>query len=889
MRSPEAPPPAWRWLGRCVVAATIERRRREEVHQDLLDLWRHRREAGRHDLRRAWLRDLAGLVVSACRRPDATYSTFGGPSRWRGGQGGHGMWQDVRYALRLMRRRPATTIATVLTLAVGIGASVAIFTALDRLLLRPLPYPDPARLVSVEHVGIAFGTSRIASRSFADLPVVQAAGGWASGGANLEDGEGAVRVAVGVVDRGFFETLNVPPAAGEWPPAGDAVTRTAMLSHDLWRARFGADPAVIGRSITLNSQVYTVAGVMPPGFTFPGRTEVWIPPSVDYQATGAAFAPSIIARLSPDVSFDQAAQAIAADSAARARTRGQATDPDPTTITPLADALTGPVRPTLLLLAGSVALLLLVVCASVANLLLARVSSRDQEYALRRALGGTRWRIARQVLIESLLLSFGGAALGAVAAGWALDSLRLLAPAVLGDLGFGAVDPRLIGIAVLVSVGAAVVFGAAPGLAAAGSRAEQVARLGRSETGSPVWRHLRAGLIVGQMAMALVLLTASAATLGALLERARVDLGFGRTSAVAMTVTLPLARFEDPMNTVDFFERARDRLAAAPGIVRVGATGYLPGSHETGVGMAFSVPGRPEQAGDERFYASYLSATPDYFRIMGIPVVAGREFRVEDRRGAQEVAILSETAARGLFPGGGSPIGHQIQISRPGGKASQPIEVVGVVADVRLHGAEPGLSDRTLRQVYVSLLQNPPFGSLSFVAETGGTPAAAIATVREAMREVDAAIPVYDAHTIASVADGYLAPARLAASLVSGFALVTLIVSALGLYGVMAQVVARRTREIGIRLALGAPRATVERQVVTRGLALVALGLAAGLAGAGATLGVTSRLLVVPGTGTTAVLTGVAALVLAVTLVANWIPARRAARIDAMGLLRGDG
>jgi putative ABC transport system permease protein len=785
-----------------------------------------------------------------------------------------------------MRRRPAATAATVLTLAVGIGASVAIFTALDRLLLRPLPYPDASRLVDVEHGPMTFGKSHLVAQSFRDLPEVRAAGGWATGGANLEDGTDGVRVAVGVVDRGFFDALGVRPSAGETLPGTETTVRTAVLSHDLWRSRFGADRGVVGRSITLNSQTYTVAGVMPPGFTFPGRTEVWIPPSVDFQVTGAAFAPTLIARIAPGVSFEQAQQAITAYSAAQARARGQTVDEDPTTIAPLSGALTRQVRPTLLLLTGSVALLLFVVCASVANLLLARVASRDREYALRRALGGTRWRIARKVLVESLLLSAGGAVLGCVAAGWGLESLAVLAPDALGDLGFGALDARLLGVATVVSVGAALLFGVAPGLAAAGRRASEVAHLGRTETASPTWRRLRGGLIVGQMAMALVLLTASAASLGALLQASRVDLGFGGPSALAMTVTLPLARFEHPVNTVDFFERAQAKLTAAPGVARVAATGFLPGSKDTGIGLQFTVPGQPAPSDDARMYATYLSASPDYFDVMGIPVLAGRGFLPTDRRGAPRVVVLSQSTAKALFPDDPSPVGERVQISLPGGRADDPLEVVGVVSDVRLRGADPGIPERHLRQAYVSLLQDPPFGNLSFVLEAAGASGVGDAVVRDAMREVDASIPIYDVHTIEAVADRYLASARLAASLVSGFAIVTLIVSALGLYGVMAQVVAQRRREIGIRLALGARPGAVRRRVVAQGAALAALGAMIGAIGAFGALRIFATFVPTLGQADGWTLAMNATVLLAVACVATWLPAARAARVDPMETLR---
>jgi predicted permease len=384
------------------------------------------------------------------------------------------------------------------------------------------------------------------------------------------------------------------------------------------------------------------------------------------------------------------------------------------------------------------------------------------------------------------------------------------------------------------------------------------------------------------MAVALVLLTASAAAVGALLEVARVDPGFTGARAVGMTVTLPYARFQKPTTIADFFERAHERLVTVPGVRRLGATGFLPGSRETGMGLEFTVPGRPRAEGAPRFFASYLSASPDYFGVMGIRLIAGRSFTVADRAGAPRVIVLSESAARGLFPDGPA-VGRQVDVNRPGA-ASGGHEVIGVVADVRLRSLEA--DGRSLRQAYVSLLQSPPFGNLSFVAEVDGRPEDSIAAITTAMRDVDPSIPIYSAHAIDDVIDRYFAAHRLAGTLVSGFAVVTLLVAAIGLYGLMAQLVTERTREIGIRMALGAAPHTVRRGVVRHGIAHAVAGAAIGALGASAAHRVFGA--VMPGLETPDAWTFMlnAAVLLGAALAATWMPASRVIRVDPIAALR---
>jgi putative ABC transport system permease protein len=857
--------------GRAVLALAVPRDRRREVEGDLIELWRRRRATGRRDLRRAYVRDLAGLLAARRRlRPIGTTR----PGN-RLAHPGFAMWQDVRQALRLMRRKPGSTLAAVATLAIGIGAGLAIFTGVDRLLLRPLPFPEPDRLVHVEHGPLRLSrTGSGVSKSFIDLPAIAAAGIWAAGGLNLDGGGDGIRLTAAAVDDGFFATMGVAPLIGQPLPTPDGTSRHAVLSYDLWRTRFNADRAMIGQTVSLNGKTYIVTGVMPPGFSFPGRTDVWIPPMIDWQITGMAFAPNMVARLAPGVSLEQARQtATAYDQSRRppGASPGQGIE-----LRPLGGELTSRVRPTLLLLAASTALLLLAVCASVANLLLARVSARTQELRVRRALGASRWRIARQISIECLALSGAGAVLGVLVAVWALQVLRVLAPSSLDSSGLGAIDVRFAATAIGVTVLTAIAFGLAPGLAATAHEAEEVVRAGRHDVRTPFWRRLRSALIVGQMAVALVLLTAGAAAVAALLALTRIDPGFGNVRAVGMTVTLPLARFQKEETIAAFFERAHERLSAAPGVRRVGATGFLPGGRETGVALDLTVPSRPRPSGAPRFHVSFLSASEDYFRVMGIRLIEGRSFTTVDRPGAPPVVVLSETAARGLFPDGTPAVGQRVQMAPD--REPTTYDVIGVVADVRLRSLSS--SESSLRQAYVPLRQSPPFGILSFVAEVDGRLSDSMASLRGAMRDVDPSIPVYDIKAIDDVVDQYVASHRLAGTLVSGFGIVTLLVAAIGLYGLMAQLVTEQTREIGIRVALGAAPHALRRRIVRHGIAHAALGAALGALGASGALrlfGAVMPGLEFPGAW---ILVVNAAVLLGAALAATWVPASRVIRVD---------
>ena len=859
------PSRAWLALARLVIRLCGRAHRRTEIEGDLIELWQQRRAAGRRGLRAAYIRDLAGLIRANTLGPQPSRRSS---SRFE-------ISQDIRYAWRVVWRSPGTTIAAIATLAIGIGSSLAIFTALDRLLLNPLPYPEPHRLVHVENAPVRLGPVKgsLISRSFRELAVIESAGGWTPGGLNLDGAGQSRRLTAAVVDDGFFRTMGVPALIGQPLPLPDG-SRMAVISHELWQGVFARDPSITGRAISLNGKTYVVTGVMPRGFTFPGRTDVWVPPNADDQMTGSAFWVEAIARLKPGVSLEQARAVVAAyDVKLRAQYGGP--PDDAVTLSPLGGELTRRVKPTLLLLGASAALLLLAVCASVANLLLARVAMRDQELTVRRALGATRWRLTRLLLIESLLLSVSGAAAGVLLAVWGLQALGSLAPDALDSARVMQIDLRFAIAAIAATLVTALAFGVAPGLAAAARQSGDIVRAGRQEVRSPFWSRVRSTLIGAQMAVALVLLTTSAAAVAALLELTRIDPGFGATRAVGMTVTLPAARF--PRDTIaGFVSRARERLAAVPGVKRVGATSILPDSRELGMAVALSHPGAP--AGTKPLFAPFLVATPDYFEAMGVRLIAGRTFSPADRPGAPRVIIISERTARELFPGKPA-IGQRIDVDV---RNKQTHEVIGVVADVHLRGLAAG----GVRQVYVPFDVLPPWAGISFVIEVAGAPADAIPALRAAMREIDPALPPYSVQPIDTIVDRFTASHRMAGSLISSFAIVTLIVAAIGLYGLMAQLVTERTREIAIRVALGAAPSSVRRRLVRFGALHAAGGALAGVLSASAAVAVFGA--VVPGLAPPGVLVfAINVAVLFVTAIAAvWIPASRILRLDPISSLR---
>jgi putative ABC transport system permease protein len=864
-----APSLTWHYVVTGLLWALLPKRRRNEVKGDLIELWTYRQALGRRDLWRATARDVVGLLTV---------------TRWRELHGGRGMWQDVRYAVRSWSRRPGAAVATILTLALGIGASTAIFSALDALLLRPLPYPSPDRLVHVTNGPIRLMQQPAVSKWFRDLPEVNGAGAWQQGGANVEVGLESHRVHTAVVDDGFFRTMAVEALIGNVLPTGDARGRFVVVSYGLWRTRLGGDRSAVGRDLSINGRSYEIVGVMPPGFGFPGRSDAWIPPAADFQVTGEVYAPNIVARLAPGVSLARAegVARAAGDDSRVAQGRERVSPEHQLTLTPLTEHLPASVRPTMILLSVSVGLVLLVVCVSVANILLARVAGRRQELIVRRALGASSWRLARSLMVESLLVVVAGGLAGMFLAAWATGGLTAVAPRLLQEAITQDQTTRVFVIGLSVSLFTAVLTGLLPAWGVATRSAMSAVRSGRGAGDSAATHRLRNGLVIAQMALALILLSASAAAVSALVSASRVDLGFGGTESVVMQVSLPQARFATPDAIVGYADKALASLRAIPGVVRAGAVSRLPGAPGvlaadavSKVGAAASNAKPPQPV--------VLHASPDYFAAMGIRLLAGRAFDETDRRGAPPVVILSEGAAAAVFGDARAAVGARVEVSL---RTPEVFEVVGVVADVHLRTVDA--AQERMMQLYHPITQRPPYADVSFVVETARPVDHVRPDLVDALGRVDRGVPVYDVTTVADVEGGFLTSHRLSGALVSTFAIVTLIVAAIGLFGLLSQVVSERTRETGIRLALGATTGEVGRQLVGRALTLAAIG--AGVGVVGAVLGSQALATVVPSlegvhAGT---LVANALLLLLVAGAAAAIPAARARGVDPAKVLRDD-
>jgi putative ABC transport system permease protein len=789
------------------------------------------------------------------------------------------MSNDLRQALRMVYRNPGFSSVAILTLALGIGANTALFSVADAVLLRPLPYADPDRIVAVDGAPYRFGpmiTGMV--REVEQSPAFHGIGLYAPGAVNIGGEPRAERVRAAAVSHGFFPALGASPMTGRVFTADDvnADRYVAVLGHALWRRRFGGQPLTDRTTILVNGRAYAVLGVMPPRYDFPGRAEIWIPAGADLQITGAAFAPQTIARLAPGITLDHARAEIQRINDLRARRRGE-TDESTVTVAPFRDRLVGGVRPLILTVSAAVLLVLLVACINTANLLLARVSAREREMSVRRALGASRGRLIRHLLVESAVLSALAGLVALPAAMWTLDGIRVLVPPTFHGSGEIAIDGRAFAATGTLSILATILFGLAP---AVSLRASSVDALrGSSSTVVPFWRRFRSALVVAELAIALVLLSGAATIVRTVSSLMRVDLGARGDRALAMELTLPAARYPGLPEMAAFHDALHPRLRALPGVEAAAAGSTVPGSRETGIGVPIEVEGRPAPDASARF-ASYVTVTPEYFRALGIDVIAGRPFAATDSAGAPPVVMISESAARavGLDPRSAIGLRARPPFSR---SPSDWATIVGVVRDVRFRGPERAAGS----QLYAPLAQRGAWGTTFVVLKATG-PARLAPALREAVRAIDPDLPPYNIRTFDEIRGTYIADRRFAMALMSGFAALAAALAAIGLYGVISYLVQLRTREIGIRMALGATPRAIGRQMLRAGVLHAGGGLVAGTAAAAAF----SRVLIsrVPGIqpvdlGTLAI---VGLVMTAMALCTTWIPARRATRIDPVEALR---
>jgi putative ABC transport system permease protein len=805
------------------------------------------------------------------------------------------LWQDVRYGARAMRANPGFTAVAVVALALGVGANTAIFSVVNAVLLRPLQYPNAERVVAIQELNPEGRRVQVTPANFLDwreqATAFERMAAIFTRPANLAVGDEAERVDFAMTSAAFFDVFGVRPRAGrfflpEEEKAGHAPV--VVLSHALWQRRFGADSSIIGQSVTLDGRAYEVVGVAPEGFSYPDRTEAWVPPfarvpTVSEQqdverARGFGFL-SAVALLKPGETLEHARAEM---EAITARLRAQYPESNSkrfNRVVTLHEHLVGESGRALLLLLGAVALVLLIACANVANLLLARAAGRQKEMAVRAALGATRLRLARQLLVESVLLALAGGAAGLLLGWWGVDLLKGLLPAEFPRVADIGVDPRVLGFTLLVSCATGVAFGLAPALQFTRPDLHGALKEGaRGSTGGARGGRLRNMLIVSEVALSLVLLVGAGLLFRSFLSLRAVELGFRPQSLLTFRLSPSGERFQTDAQYSAFFRDVAERVEAVPGVEAVGVINTLP--LVKGPTAGFQVEGRPPLRRDQWPSINYRSVSPDYFRAAGIAVVKGRVPDARDTDAAPLVLAVNQALARRDFPSE-DPVGKRISYGiGPDGK---PIwkEIVGVVADVR--SEEPGRE--AAPEIYVSYLQDP-FAGMSYVVRSTAEPESLVPAVREAVRAVDRAQPVAEVRTMEQLVGESVAQPRFTSLILGLFACMALLLAAAGIYGVMSYAVTQRTHEIGIRIALGAQRRDVLRMVVGRGMALALAGVGLGLLTALALTRLMAGLLY--GVTATDPLTfaGVALLLGAVALLASYIPARRATKVDPMIALR---
>ena len=806
-----------------------------------------------------------------------------------------GLFQDFRYAIRMMASNRGFTAVAVLALALGIGANTIIFSVVDSVLLRPLPFKDADRLASLWETNLqqndrpdmdaqVAGSANFTDWSsqnqvFADMAAYI---NWTYNLTGVDDPE---RIESAVVTGSFFDVLGTEPSLGraiipdDDQPGKDNVV---VLSYGFWQRRFGADPAVIGKTITLNRNSFTVVGVMPGNFKFPGPTvELWVPfgfsPAQKQDRTGKFL--KVIARLKPNVKIEQARAAMSAIA-------GQLEQQYPATNTgwgvelaPLQENEVSQIRPALLLLLGAVGFVLLIACANVSNLLLARASARRKEMAIRGALGASRRRLVNQMLTESALLAMLGGGAGALLAVWGMDILVSLNPGNIPRLSDARIDGRGLGFTLALSVLTALIFGLVPALVASKPDLIEAVKETGQASSSRSGLKLHGLLVVSEVAVALVLLVGAGLMIRSFLRLHQVNPGFNTENALTMRIWLPASKYGSNEQQTAFFQQVIAELEDLPGVRSVGAIQDLPLKANRMV-FKLDIEGRAmPQPGKER-EAAYRAITPEYLRTMSIPLLGGREFTRQDDRNAPPVVIINQSMARQFWPDE-DPIGKRIRFGEPDAPWYSIVGIVGDIKHMGLEAQEGAAFYQPYAQKQFNFLR-----WLTLVMRTDAEPTSMIAAARSQVQAVDKDQPVYEIATLEQLLSKSIAKPRFYTTLLGSFALLALILGAVGTYGVMSFSVNQRQHEIGIRLALGAGRGDIFKLVVARGLRLALAGVAIGLGGALALTRLMSSLLfgISPTDPVTFVV--ISLVLIGVALGACFVPARRATKVDPIVALR---
>ena len=804
------------------------------------------------------------------------------------------MKQDLRHAVRWLVRNPGFTAVAVATLALGIGANTAIFSVVRGVLLKPLPYAQPERLVQIwersdrEHRvrhEIPFAPPvlsdwRERNRSLEGLAAYS---DWTF---NLTGGEAPERLRATLVSADFFRLLGVAPVAGrtfaegEDRPGHDFV---AVLGANLWSRRFGRDPRAIGSAITLDGNAYTVIGVVPaalPLYNLDPGSEIYVPVSHGFALDNRqGHYLAAVARLRPGVTLAAARSDLARVAAELAREHPDSDGGFAAEVVPAREQMVGEVRPALVAMLGAVVLVLLVAAVNVANMLLARASSREREIAVRVALGAGRGRLIAQMLTESVLLAVSGSVLGLLLAFWGVDLLKAMAPDDIPRLAGIRVDGAVVGFTLAVSLATGLAFGLAPAWQSSRAALGDGLRDRGTSAGRGAGR-LRHALVAAELALSLVLVVGAALLIQSFSRLSHARLGFEPARVSTFEVDLPEARYPNDPDAVRFHDRLLERLKALPGVEAAASISGLPLTSDRVMNLAFRIEGRPEDP-SKISTARYNSVSPDLFRALRIPLVRGRLFAGGDGTDAPKVAVINEAMARIYFPGE-DPIGKRVALGGRDGNVDWRT-IVGIVGDVR--DVSPDRAGEA--QMYMPYAQRP-LGGMTFVLRSAREPKGLVRDARAAVAAVDPQEPVYGERTMEEVVSASLGQPRFRTLLLVLFGALALALAAVGIYGVMAYSVSQRTQEIGIRMALGAAAGDVLRLVLAQAMRLAAVAVAIGLAAALVTSRFLSSLLYGVGAADPATFAGVALLLVAVASLAAWVPARRAARVDPIAALRNE-
>jgi putative ABC transport system permease protein len=815
------------------------------------------------------------------------------------------MKQDFQYALRILAKNPVITLVAVLTLALGIGANTAIFSVLNAVVLRPLPYAEPDRLVMVWETVEGndkrsaapgnFTDWRSQNTTFSDLAATF------YGNFNLtSDGE-PERINGSTVTSNLMSTLGVAAQLGRTFQADDDENqdrRLVILGDGLWQRRFGSDRGIIGRNVTIDETPYTIIGVMPPGFKYPVQSDLWVLgrdrnavsmslisqfPQNDWTHERDAHFISVVGRLKPGVTLAQAQSDIAGIARRLEQDFPKTNSGLGSNVISLHTQVVGNVKTLLSILLGAVALVLLIACTNVASLLLARATQRDREFAIRRAVGASRLRLVRQLLTESVVLGLAGGLAGLGLSVWAVDLFIKLSPGDIPRLSEASVDLRLLGFTFLVSMITGVTFGLWPALqATAGSLNQSLKETGSKASEGKQRRRARNVLIVTELALAQVLLVGAGLLLMSYFRVSQIDPGFNAERVLSAKIAPAASKYPDAKSRVQFYSRVLDRLRSLPGVSSAGMVMNLPLSGAS-MNRGFQAEGRPEPKPDENVSMDYQVVSHDYFSTLGVPIIRGRGFTEQDRDGAPRVIVINEAMATRYWPNE-DPVGKRMAIGESSKETSWRT-IVGVAGD--MHHAS--LTELPVPTAFIDYRQDvESWSRMAFVIKTETDAASFTSSVRSSLVSLDPQQPVYAIETMEKLLASSVAPRRFVMSLIGSLAFIALALAVVGIYSVISFSVSERTREIGIRMALGADRRDVLKLVLGQGMRVAIFGILAGAVIAFALSGLIKSLLFEVSASDPKTFVLVSSLLTLVALIACYLPARRATRVDPLVALKNE-